>query len=107
MTHPCAAGTAAVVAPYDGESPYPRVFARHGWRTVAVVPERRQRPWAYPAAAVPAGHTGAVVHRGVRQTVKALRALGGSWRRGRPRAFPSDGETATRSLSTMPRKGTF
>ncbi|MFJ3801485.1 hypothetical protein ACIPSJ_35070 [Streptomyces sp. NPDC090088] len=76
MTCPCAAGIAAVVAPYDGESPYPRVFARHGWRTVAVVPERRQRPWAYPAAAVPAGHTGAVVHRGVRQTVKALRALG-------------------------------
>ncbi|MGW4912867.1 hypothetical protein [Streptomyces sp. NPDC004270] len=71
-----AAGTAAVIAPYDGGVPYPRAFARHGWRTVAVVPERRLRPPAYQSSPVPVGYTGTVVHRGVRQTVKALRALG-------------------------------
>ncbi|MEU2621715.1 hypothetical protein ABZ642_26840 [Streptomyces sp. NPDC007157] len=71
-----AADTAAVIAPYDGGIPYPRAFARHGWRTVAVVPECRLRPPAYRNSPVPAGYTGTVVHRGVRQTVKALRALG-------------------------------
>ncbi|MEU2776720.1 hypothetical protein ABZ646_28345 [Streptomyces sp. NPDC007162] len=70
------AGTAAVIAPYDAGSGYPLAFARHGWRTVAVVPEPRLRPPAYRNATVAAGYTGTVVHRGVRQTVKALRALG-------------------------------
>ncbi|MFD8723726.1 hypothetical protein ACFV2H_38655 [Streptomyces sp. NPDC059629] len=74
MTIP--SGTAAVIAPCDGDGPYPRAFARQGWRTVAVVPEHRLRPPAYRTAPVPAGYAGTVVHRGVRQTVKALRALG-------------------------------
>ncbi|MGY4929329.1 hypothetical protein [Streptomyces sp. 900105755] len=70
-----AVGAAAVVAPYEGGGPCPRVFARHGWRTVAVLPEHRLRPPAYRNAAPPAGYGGTVVHRGLRQTVKALRAL--------------------------------
>ncbi|MFD5537882.1 hypothetical protein ACFWIJ_08520 [Streptomyces sp. NPDC127079] len=70
------ARTVAVIAPYDAGNAYPLAFARHGWRTVAVVPEHRLRPPAYRNAAVAAGYTGTVVHRGVRQTVKALRALG-------------------------------
>ncbi|MEV5952437.1 hypothetical protein AB0M11_01440 [Streptomyces sp. NPDC051987] len=71
-----AAGAAAVVAPYDGGGPHPRAFARHGWRTVAVLPERRLRPPAYRNAAPPVGYGDTVVHGGLRQTVKALRALG-------------------------------
>ncbi|MFF4115920.1 hypothetical protein ACFY0P_20930 [Streptomyces sp. NPDC001714] len=70
-------GAAAVVAPYDGGDPYPRAFARYGWRTVAVLPEHRLRPPAYRNATLPAGYGDTVVHRGgLRQTVKALRALG-------------------------------
>ncbi|MFJ9559240.1 hypothetical protein ACIRQQ_04245 [Streptomyces fuscichromogenes] len=69
-------GAAAVVAPYDGGGPYPRAFARHGWRTVAVLPERRLRPPAYRNATLPVGYGEAVTHRGLRQTVKSLRALG-------------------------------
>lgn len=69
--------TAAVVAPY-GDGPYPRVFERHGWRTVAVVPERRLRPLAYQDVLVSHGCTSTLIHRGVRVTVKALRALGAS-----------------------------
>ncbi|MEU2332608.1 hypothetical protein ABZ608_03170 [Streptomyces sp. NPDC013172] len=69
-------GTVAVIAPYDPGDAYPLVYARHGWRTVAVVPEHRLRPPAYRNATVATGYTGTVVHRGVRQTVKALRALG-------------------------------
>ncbi|MFF7467396.1 hypothetical protein [Streptomyces sp. NPDC008092] len=69
--------TAAVVAPYEeGGGTYQRAFARHGWRTVAVLPEHRLRPPAYRNAAPPAGYGDTVVHRGLRQTVKALRALG-------------------------------
>ncbi|MER6538868.1 hypothetical protein ABT215_34755 [Streptomyces sp900105755] len=71
-----AVGTAAVVAPYEGGRPWPQAFARHGWRTVAVLPEHRLRPPAYRNAALPAGYGGTVVHRGLRQTVKGLRALG-------------------------------
>ncbi|MER5795365.1 hypothetical protein [Streptomyces sp. NPDC001980] len=72
-----AAGTAAVVAPYEeGGEPYQRAFARNGWRTVAVLPEHRLRPPAYRNATPPAGYENTVVHRGLRQTVKALRALG-------------------------------
>ncbi|MEU9412647.1 hypothetical protein AB0E08_44095 [Streptomyces sp. NPDC048281] len=81
-TVPCssaaaAIGTAAVVAPYEeGGGTYPRAFARHGWRTAAVLPEHRLRPPAYRNAALPAGYGDTVVHRGLRQTVKSLRALG-------------------------------
>ena len=71
-----AAGAAAVVAPYDGGTSYARAFARYGWRTVAVLPEHRLRPPAYRNATPPAGYGDTVVHRGLRQTVKALRALG-------------------------------
>ncbi|MFD4506287.1 hypothetical protein [Streptomyces sp. NPDC058457] len=71
-----AAGAAAVVAPYDGGGPYQQAFARHGWRTVAVLPEHRLRPPAYRNATLPVGYGDRVVHRGLRQTVKALRALG-------------------------------
>ncbi|MGW1564110.1 hypothetical protein ACWCQ1_47820 [Streptomyces sp. NPDC002144] len=70
------AGVAAVVAPYDGAGPYPPAFARHGWRTVAVVPEPKARPLAYHDAAVPREFAATVVHRGLRRTVKALRAMG-------------------------------
>ncbi|MFD8816140.1 hypothetical protein ACFV23_32785 [Streptomyces sp. NPDC059627] len=70
------ADTAAVIAPYDGGGPCARAFARHGWRTVAVLPERRLRPPAYRNATLPAGYGGTVVHQGLRQTVKSLRALG-------------------------------
>ncbi|WP_369228536.1 hypothetical protein AB5J52_48710 (plasmid) [Streptomyces sp. R39] len=76
---PCvnaAAGTAAVVAPYDGDGPYPQAFTRHAWRTMAVLPEPRRRPLAYQAVAAPAGYTETIVHRQLRQTVKALRAMG-------------------------------
>ncbi|MFK0281063.1 hypothetical protein ACIQVL_11435 [Streptomyces sp. NPDC090499] len=74
---PATGTVVAVVAPYEkGGKPYPRAFARHGWRTVAVLPEHRLRPPAYRNAAPPAGYGGTVVHRGLRQTVKALRALG-------------------------------
>lgn len=69
-------GTLAVIAPYDAGNAGPLGYARLGWRTVAVVPEPRLRPPAYRNATVAAGYTGTVVHRGVRQTVKALRALG-------------------------------
>ncbi|MBW8794560.1 MAG: hypothetical protein JF597_13440 [Streptomyces sp.] len=69
-------GTVAVVAPYEGGGPCPRAFARHDLRTVAVLPEPRLRPPAYRNATPPAGYADAVVHRGLRQTVKALRALG-------------------------------
>ncbi|MFK0154262.1 hypothetical protein ACIQVK_19580 [Streptomyces sp. NPDC090493] len=71
-----AAGTAAVVAPYDGGGPYLQGFTQLGWRTVAVLPEPRLRPLAYQATVAPAGYTGTVVHRLLRHTVKALRAIG-------------------------------
>ncbi|MFJ9821795.1 hypothetical protein ACIRU3_42455 [Streptomyces sp. NPDC101151] len=70
------AGTVAIVAPY-GSSAHPEVFARQGWRTVAVELDARHRP----SALVPARGAGAcadsVEHRGsLRQTVKSLRGLG-------------------------------
>ncbi|MFJ5645837.1 hypothetical protein [Streptomyces sp. NPDC093223] len=69
-----AGGTAAVVAPDD--SAYLEAFARHGWRTVAVTAEAGQRPLAYRGEPLPACYGTTVVHRGLRQTVKTLRAMG-------------------------------
>ncbi|MET9083192.1 hypothetical protein ABZX77_15060 [Streptomyces sp. NPDC004237] len=69
-------GTAAVVAPYDGSGPYPQAFARHGWHTMAVLPQARLRPLAYQAAEEPAGYSGTLVHRTVRETVQDLRTMG-------------------------------
>ncbi|MEU6201092.1 hypothetical protein [Streptomyces sp. NPDC047061] len=69
-------GAVAVVAPYDGGGPYQWAFERQGLRTVAVLPEHRLRPPAYRNAPPPVGYGDRVVHRGLRQTVKALRALG-------------------------------
>ncbi|MGW2688888.1 hypothetical protein ACWC6I_37740 [Streptomyces sp. NPDC001414] len=69
-----AGGTAAVVAP--GDSAYLEAFARHGWRTVAVTAEAGQRPLAYRGEPLPACYGTTVVHRGLRQTVKTLRAMG-------------------------------
>ncbi|MFF5138862.1 hypothetical protein ACFY6U_03755 [Streptomyces sp. NPDC013157] len=71
-----AAGTVAVVAPYEGGGPCPRAFAGPDRPAVAVLPEHRLRPPAYRNATLPAGYGDTVVHRGLRQTVKALRALG-------------------------------
>ncbi|MFE3169214.1 hypothetical protein [Streptomyces sp. NPDC059224] len=70
------AGTAAVVAPDDSACAYLEAFARHGWRTLAVTSEAGQRPLAYRSEPLPACYGTTVVHRGLRQTVKTLRAMG-------------------------------
>ncbi|MGW0844277.1 hypothetical protein ACWD26_29885 [Streptomyces sp. NPDC002787] len=70
------AGTAAVVAPYSGGG-YAEALARKGWKTVAVDLAARLRPLALAGASICGPYADTVEHRGsLRQTAKALRALG-------------------------------
>ncbi|MCF3128932.1 hypothetical protein [Streptomyces olivochromogenes] len=73
-----AVGTAAVVVPGAGVgSGYAAALARQGWQPVAVDLEPQLRPRALARANSPGPYVHRVEHRGsLRQTVKALRALG-------------------------------